>query len=606
MMNEHVNPAQYHLGIDLGTTNCVVAAKATAEASSAVDVFSLPQLVAPGQIEERSQLPSFLYIPHEAEINASDKALPWTSEAPALVGAVARQMGSKTPLRLVSSAKSWLCQSNASCMDDFLPLNSPDDVEKTSPFEAIVHYLEHVKSAWNHAHPDALMEHQDITVTIPASFDPGAREATADAADAAGLERITLLEEPQAALYSWVHQTGDSWRDQLNVGDIVLVVDVGGGTTDLSLVKVTEDEGNLALERVAVGDHILLGGDNMDLALAYRLNAKLAQEGTQLQPWQIQALTHSCRDAKEQLLSDADVAAVPIVVPTRGSKLLGATLRTELSRQDVEATLIDGFLPQVSVDEKPLVQARGALTQIGLSYAQDAAITKHLAAFLSRQSQAMGDQQVARFIKPTAVLLNGGVLKADPLAQRLMAVLNSWLTAEGSEPARLLVGADYDLAVARGASYFGEVRSGSGVRIRGGLANAYYVGIESAMPAVPGMPPQMQALCVAPFGMEEGQTVDVAAQTFGLIVGEPVCFKFYGSAVRRQDQDGTLLDFWDPDELYELPDIEVTLTPQGQAAGDVVPVYIAATVTTVGTLKLEAVSTQDGQRWQVEFDVRSQ
>lgn len=600
-----------NVGIDLGTTNCVLAYTET-DAPDNVTVFAVPQLVAPGSIEERPQLPSFLYLPHEAELNVADTALPWADAAPALVGGIARTLGAKTPLRLVASAKSWLCQANARCMDDFLPLNAPEDVVKTSPFEATVNYLTHLKDAWNHAYPDALLQDQDVTLTIPASFDPGAREATADAAEAAGLARINLLEEPQAALYSWIHRLGEAWREHLTVGDIVLVVDVGGGTTDLSLVSVKEQEGNLALERIAVGDHILLGGDNMDLALAYRLNHKLTQDGKQLQPWQIMALTHGCRDAKEQILADDTVHTVPLVVPTRGSKLLGATLRTELTRDDVEATLVDGFLPVVPVDAQPASQARGALTEMGLAYAQDAAITKHLAAFLSRQAHAAEGATDAGFIKPTAVLLNGGVLKATPLADRLLSVINQWLDSAGAEPARLLQGADYDLAVAQGAAYFGQVRGGSGVRIRGGLAHGYYVGIESAMPAVPGMPPQMQALCVAPFGLEEGQSVEVPSQTFGLVVGEPVCFKFYGSSVRRDDTKGTLLDYWAPGELEELPDIEVTLdaasdTPGASdiKPGQVVPVYLAARLTDVGTLKLEAVSTDNGQRWQVEFDVRS-
>jgi len=384
-------------------------------------------------------------------------------------------------------------------------------------------------------------------------------------------------------------------------------VSPGGGTTDLSLVAVTEVEGNLELNRIAVGDHILLGGDNMDLALAYCVRAKLIQEGHNLQPWQIQALAHGCRDAKEVLLADSDVDSVPLVVPSRGSKLLGSTLRAELTRDDVEKTLIEGFFPKASIDEHPVQQARGALTQIGLPYAQDAGISRHLAAFLSRQVSAadnLSGQVATDFIKPTAVLFNGGVLKSPVLAQRLMAILNEWLSEADTGSARLLDGADLDLAVSKGASYYGYVRQGKGVRIRGGLASAYYVGVESAMPAVPGMPAPVEALCVAPFGMEEGTEAEVPAREFGLVVGEPVRFHFYGSTTRRDDIPGTLLDFWQPEEMEELPEIQATLLPEGYQKGEVVPVRLAARVSEIGTLCLEAIPREGEQRWQVEFDVR--
>lgn len=453
--------------------------------------------------------------------------------------------------------------------------------------------------------------HQDVTITVPASFDPAARDLTAEAARNVGFKHLTLLEEPQAAVYSWIKNNDETWRDQVSVGDIVLVVDIGGGTTDLSLVAVTEDDGNLTLNRVAVGDHILLGGDNMDLALAYRLKMKLAQEGKQLQPWQVQAITHACRDAKEDLLNDSELKSVPIVVPSRGSKLLGGTLQTELTQEEVQQTLVEGFFPQTAVEEMPVQTARGALTQMGLPYAQDAAVSRHVASFLSRQSQAVEElfekyEQVHDgFIRPTAILFNGGVLKSSLLADRLMSIINSWLTTAGSEEAKRLQGLDLDLAVASGASYYGSVRRGKGVRIRGGIASSYYVGIESAMPAIPGMEPPLEALCVAPFGMEEGSEVNVPSQEFGLIIGQPVHFKFFGSTVRREDTAGTHLDWWEPEEMEELPEIQVTLpVTEGRSAGEVVPVKLASRVTELGTLCLEAISTENGQKWQVEFDVR--
>ncbi|MDP2514343.1 Hsp70 family protein [Photobacterium damselae subsp. piscicida] len=602
---------RYSIGIDLGTTHCVLSYVDLNDEDAAVTVMPIPQLTNPGNVEERSQLPSFMYQAHESELAPGDTALPWNAQPKAIVGAMARTLGSKTPIRLISSAKSWLCHGGVNRRDAFLPLNSPDEVAKVSPVEATQNYLEHLADAWNNAHPETPIFDQDVTITVPASFDPAARDLTAEAARNVGFKHLTLLEEPQAAVYSWIKNNDETWRDQVSVGDIVLVVDIGGGTTDLSLVAVTEDDGNLTLNRVAVGDHILLGGDNMDLALAYRLKMKLAQEGKQLQPWQVQAITHACRDAKEDLLNDSELKSVPIVVPSRGSKLLGGTLQTELTQEEVQQTLVEGFFPQTAVEEMPVQTARGALTQMGLPYAQDAAVSRHVASFLSRQSQAVEElfekyEQVHDgFIRPTAILFNGGVLKSSLLADCLMSIINSWLTTAGSEEAKRLQGLDLDLAVASGASYYGSVRRGKGVRIRGGIASSYYVGIESAMPAIPGMEPPLEALCVAPFGIEEGSEVNVPSQEFGLIIGQPVHFKFFGSTVRREDTAGTHLDWWEPEEMEELPEIQVTLpVTEGRSAGEVVPVKLASRVTELGTLCLEAISTENGQKWQVEFDVR--
>lgn len=598
---------RYAVGIDLGTTHCVLSYVDLSVDPDDVchKVMSIAQLAAAGSVEQHEQLPSFIYQAHESEFAQSDLVLPWGDSSFSITGLMARETGSKTPIRLVSSAKSWLCHGGVDRRSALLPLNGPGDIEKISPFAACLAYINHLHRAWDENFPDSPLVEQDVTITVPASFDPAARELTVEAARESGIKFLTLLEEPQAALYSWINSSGDDWRNQVAVGDIVLVVDVGGGTTDLSLVSVTEDDGNLALNRIAVGDHILLGGDNMDLALAYRVQAKLAQQGKNLQPWQIQAITHACRDAKETLLSDESVDAVPIVVPNRGSKLLGATLSTELAREEVQQALVEGFFPEVSIDQHPVQQARGALTQIGLPYAQDAGISKHLAAFLCRHHDALtaGVDGGEGFIQPTAILFNGGVLKSTLLAERMLAIINSWLASAGADAAKLLEGADLDLAVATGASYYGHVRRGKGVRIRGGIASGYYVGIESAMPAIPGMAPPVQALCVAPFGMEEGTGVDVPSQEFGLVVGEPVNFRFFGSSTRRDDAAGTLLDYWEPEELQELPALQLSLPAEGRQAGDVVPVRLAARVTEVGTLRLEAIPREGEERWHIEFDV---
>ncbi|MCG3721291.1 Hsp70 family protein [Vibrio cincinnatiensis] len=621
--------AKFSVGIDLGTTHCVMSYIDTQDEQARVQVLPIPQLTAPGTVESRSQLASFLYQPHEHEMNASARVLPWTNEPKALVGAIARNLGAKTPIRLVASAKSWLCHGGVNRRDAFLPAGSPEEVEKISPLKATEFYLEHLQAAWNHAHPSAPLAEQDVTITVPASFDPAARDLTAEAARNVGFVHLTLLEEPQAALYNWIDNSHDQWRHQVSVGDIVLVVDIGGGTTDLSLVEVTEEEGNLSLKRIAVGEHILLGGDNMDLALAYHLKIKLAKEGKTLQPWQIQAMTHACRDAKEALLNDPELSSVPIVVPSRGSKLLGTTLKTELTQQEVQQILVDGFFPTVTIDQHPQQRNRGALTQMGLPYAQDAGITRHIAAFLSKQAMAQDEampsdefnpfvggipgmehestSSMNNFIKPSVLLFNGGVLKSSLLANRLEQTINGWLTHANVQVAKRLTGVDLDLAVACGAAYYGQVRQGQGVRIRGGIASSYYVGIESAMPAIPGMAPPMEALCVAPFGMEEGSSVDVPSQAFGLVIGQPVNFQFFGSTVRREDKAGVHLDYWNDGELEELPEIQVTLpVSEGRREGDVVPVTLAARVTELGTLYLEAIAADNGQKWHVEFDVREE
>ena len=609
-----IAPKRFSVGIDLGTTHCVVSYVELAESGDVEfpqQVMAIPQLTLPGVVEDSFQLPSFLYQAHEAELAAGSTSLPWTIKPDYLVGEIARNLGSKTPIRLVSSAKSWLCHAGVDCKAPILPVNAPEEVERISPFQATTAYLQHIRDAWQNLHPESPLNKQDLVITVPASFDPAARELTIEAARLVGLEQAILLEEPQAALYSWIEKHQSNWRTQVTCGDIILVIDVGGGTTDLSLIAVTEKGGNLELTRVAVGDHILLGGDNMDLALAYTVKAKLEKEGKRIEPWQLQALMHSCRDAKEKIFNNFTIDGIPIVVASRGSSLMSGNLRTELTREEVINVLVEGFFPKVAITERPVNPTRTGLRASGLPYAQDAAISRHLAAFLAKQQNATDElkdinlPEHATFLHPTAVLLNGGVLKANTLADRLMEVLNSWLVAEQVPKARLLADADLDLAVARGAAYYGFVRQGKGVRIKGGTAAAYYVGIESAMPAVPGLAPDIVALCIAPFGMEEGTSEELPNDEFGLVVGEPVRFRFFASTIRREDKVGTRLDYWTDEELAELDELDITLPEEGRRSGEIVPVHLCAAVTEVGTLELQAVSQKDSSRWKIEFDVRA-
>ncbi len=609
--------ARFVVGIDLGTTHCALASAPLDDEKARPAILPIAQLVAPGTIEPKPLLPSFVYFAHESE---GAQALPWDAARTFVVGEHARARGADAPARVIASAKSWLVHPSVDRRSGILPQGAPDDVEKISPVEASWRLLEHLSEAWDAEHAGAPLAEQEVILTVPASFDAGARELTVEAALAAGIEKLTLLEEPQAALYAWIDAMGDAWRKELRPGDVVLVVDIGGGTSDFSAIAAIEREGSLELVRVAVGDHILLGGDNMDLALAHVARAKLEAQGKEIDRWQMAALVHACRAAKERLLGDAKGDTAPIALGARGAKLVGGALRTELTRAEVTATIVDGFFPDVPPTARPVVRARAALTQLGLPYASDAAITKHLAAFLGRQAGALatlegfaaanhGDarDRTPTLLHPTAILFNGGVLKADAIRARLVATLGAWLAADGAPPARVLDASDLDLGVARGAAAYGLARRGRGVRIRGGTARAYYVGIESAVPAVPGVEPPITAMCVAPFGMEEGTDASLPPHELGAVVGEPVRFRFFGSTTRREDKPGALLERWKDGELEELAPIEVTLPAEGRREGDVVPVRIRASVTDVGTLLVEAVPlspNKPDERWRIELSVR--
>lgn len=568
------------------------------------EVFSFPQVIHAGEIVPRDLLPSFLYLPGELELPQGALALPWAQDRDYVVGAFAREQGARIPSRLVSSAKSWLSHTGVDRHGAILPWDAPEEVQRISPVETSARYLRHVREAWDQAHPDAPLAEQELVLTVPASFDAVARELTVEAAQEAGLGKFTLLEEPQAALYAWIAGSGDSWRQQVSVGDLILVCDIGGGTVDFSLIAVLEEDGVLQLNRVAVGDHILLGGDNMDLALAFALRAGLEAEGKTLDDWQLRALTHGCRVAKERLFEDPSLDEAPVVIPGRGSRLIGQTIRTALRRQQLEEILVDGFFPKIPASERPQVPRRLGLTALGLPYAHDPGITRHLAAFLGRQlgaasSLPAGAHAEGRtFLHPTAVLFNGGVTKAALLRDRILEVLSGWIAAEGGREVSLLQGADPDLAVCRGAAYYGAVRRGRGVRIRGGTARSYYVGMERAELAVPGVPPRIDAICVAPFGMEEGSEATLPG-ALGLVVGEPASFRFFASSTRRDDPVGAVVD--PGDGLEELTPIETTL--EG-AEGQVVPVQLHAKVTEVGTLELSAKEQGSEASWKLEYDVR--
>ena len=618
--------SRYVVGIDLGTTNCALAWLDTEEPDerARVTLQDLPQLVSPGEVAPRRLLPSFLYVPGPADFPAGSTALPWDPQPRYVVGELARRRGAENPVRLVASAKSWLSYGGASRTSPILPWGAPQEVDHVSPVEASSQYLRHLAAIFDAQVAGGTKEHalgrQDVLLTVPASFDEEARELTLRAAQAAGLEHVTLLEEPQAAFYAWLDALGETWRRRVTVGDLVLVCDVGGGTTDFSLIAVDEKAGALTLERVAVGEHILLGGDNMDLALARLLQQRLEGDGHRVDTWQLHGLWHQSRLAKEALLTNPDERERPVTLLGRGSRLVGGTIKTALTIDDVNQVLLEGFFPAVPRDASPARARRVGLQEIGLPYAADTAVTRHLARFLGRQGSDAANAAIRRgpsgLACPTHVLFNGGVMKAGALRRRIVDVLSGWLREEGYEALddrHVLETPDLDHAVAQGATYYGMARRGRGVRIRSGAPRTYYVGIESAMPAVPGLPAPLKALCVVPFGMEEGTSAALPDRQFGLIVGEPAEFRFLSSTVRKTDPVGALIEDWG-DDLEELSPLEVTLPAENGRNDVTVPVTLESRVTEIGTLELwcvernpekgKAAKTGRGSKWRLELNIR--
>ncbi len=607
---------RFVVGIDLGTTNCAVAYADTAAAGRpAVTALAVPQLVSAGEVQPRPLLPSFMYLPGELDFPLGSTALPWDPRPAEVIGELARNRGAETPMRLVASAKSWLSYGGARRTAAILPWGAPDEIPHVSPVDASAGYLHHVAAAFDAAiaggRPELRLAAQDVLVTVPASFDEDARELTLRAARAAGLGEVTLLEEPQAAFYAWLEARGDLWRRRVAIGDLILVCDVGGGTTDFSLIAVSERGGDLALERVAVGEHILLGGDNMDLALARLLQQRLEAAGHRLDTWHVHGLWHQARLAKEALLADAGLTERPVTLLGRGSRLVGAAMATALTQADVSQVLRDGFFPAVASTDLPARARRAGLQELGLPYAADAAVTRHLAKFLSRASAPDSGAVVRRgpggLACPTHVLFNGGVMKAPALRARVVEVLNHWLRGEGFaalDQRHVLETDNLDHAVAMGAASYGLARRGSGIRIRSGSARTYYLGIESALPAVPGLQAPLKALCVVPFGMEEGTSLGIPDREFGLVVGEPAEFRFLSSTVRKSDRAGMLIEDWG-DDLEELGPLDVTLPVAGEQDA-VVPVSLESRVTETGVMEIWCVSRDGDERWKLERNIREQ
>jgi molecular chaperone DnaK (HSP70) len=589
--------AQFLIGIDLGTTNSALAyidIRRKRGSKPEIQTFDIPQLTAPGEVNGRPLLPSFLYLPGAHDLPAGATTLPWDSKRSFAVGEFARNHGARVPGRLVTSAKSWLCHAGVDRSAPLLPWSAPPEVNRISPVEASARYLQHMVEAWNHAMAgdklEPRLEKQAVVLTVPASFDEVARNLTVEAARRAGLENVTLLEEPQAAFYCWLATHPPAELGELKPGSRCLVVDVGGGTSDFSLIQAIEQQGELGFVREAVGDHLLLGGDNMDLALAKFVETKLPAAG-KLDAAQYGMLTQACRLAKETLLGPEAPANFTVTVMGRGRLVVGGAQHAALTPAEVRQVLFDGFFPLVPAGTEPVRGARTGLHEMGLPYVSDAAVSRHLAAFLKRQGHPE---------PPAAILFNGGVFQPASLRDRLLDVMRNWF-GKAWKPL-VLTNPSLDLAVALGAAHYAWLRHSGGRRIGGGIARSYYIGVDQA-PRVEPSSKKLSVLCVVPRRLEEGQEISLEKPELELALGQPVAFPLYTSTVRGDDKAGDLLQLT-PEQLLQLPPLHTILRGGKRAGTRNVPVTLAARCTEIGTLELWCVAKEGNNRWRLEFNVR--
>jgi molecular chaperone DnaK (HSP70) len=579
--------ARYLVGIDLGTTNTVCAFVDT-RAGRAIEVFAVPQLVRPGEVATRAGLPSFLYLAGAHELPPGSLDLPWAKGRDFAVGHLAREQGARVPGRLVSSSKSWLCHGGVDRTAAILPWGADEEVARVSPVDASARTLAHLREAWDATMAEPLAA-QEVVLTVPASFDEVARELTLEAARAAGLPDVVLLEEPQAAFYAWLVAHEGDWRARVAEYPLVLVVDVGGGTTDLSLVAARVSRGELELRRVAVGEHLLLGGDNIDLALARAAEGRLVRGG-QLDGARFHALVSQCRNAKERLLGEHPEAEVRLTIPGRGGAVIGGALTTAVTRGEVERLVLDGFFPLVPADARPRADAAGA-TESGLPFAADSEITRHVAEFLERQREA-AEQADLPLVRPDALLFNGGTLEPGAVRARLQEAIGAWHAPARDWMPASLGGESLHLAVARGAAYFGLVRRGQGVRIGGGAARTYYLGLDDG-----------RALCLVPRGMEEGEALEIAAPEFELLANRAVAFPLLTATDRTGEHAGDVVEYA-PGALTSMPPIRTVLRFGRKLAEVTLPVRLEVRLTEIGTLELWCRSSTTEHRWRLEFRLR--
>jgi molecular chaperone DnaK (HSP70) len=618
--------SRYLIGIDLGTTNSVVAYIDTQESSGAtLHVFPIPQLAAPGEVRSFPALPSFLYFPTAEELSAGAVSATWNEDPPMVTGVHAREQGALVPSRQVSSAKSWLSHSGVDRRAKILPAQAEPPQPMISPVDASARYLMHLRDAWNNAvgkDAETRFEQQDIVLTVPASFDEEARELTVEAARSAGLGQFTLLEEPLAAFYAWIaanretraagltsglgqNENGEGLRE----GELILICDVGGGTTDFSLVRTRSADGKLQFERTAIGEHLLLGGDNLDFALARRAQEKLPD--VQLTLRQRYALRRACCAAKERLLSDPALARVPVTILGSGHSVIGQTLSVELERHEVLEMLASGFLPITAPNDIPAHSPPAGLRELGLPYASDPAITRHLAAFLRQAAGAMNhsssNPQLAR---PDAVLFNGGFFTPAVTRERIVETISTWFGAtQNSWRPKLLTNNAVESAVARGAAYYGQVRRGAGLRIRADSPRTYYIGLRPDNDKFPLQPDgrlaaSLQGICVLPAGAEEGVTLPPLNREFSVLANRPVSFTLYSSRTRR-DAPGEVVALHEAGLHRHAP--LVALLRYGKKLRELnLTVRLRAGFTEVGTLELWCESRDTPHRWRLQFELRGE
>ncbi len=620
--------SRFIVGIDLGTTNCAVAYVDTLAPTWRVEVFVIPQVTAPGLVEKLVVLPSFHYEPMPGEFARGSLCLPWhQSEPPFVVGVFAKEHGALHPGRLIHSAKSWLCHGGVDRQAPLLPWFGSQDVTRISPVEASARYLRHIREAWDWQFPQAPLAEQDVVLTLPASFDEIARELTVRAAQQAGIPRVTLIEEPQAAFYAWMYLQGDKWKDQLLPHRTVLVCDIGGGTTDFTLIRVLPGKaGDIRLERIAVGEHLILGGDNFDLALAHFIEKRVAREG-QLDVRSWGQLVNHARRWKELMLGDYAPEEITVHVPGSGGRVIGGGFQLQLRRNEVEQLLVEGFFPKVPLDAEPSRVA--GFREFGLPFAPDPAVTRYLAAFLRAHRHAVEDASCREAVRPDFLLFNGGVFESSRLRRRVVEVIESWFRREGSPDwsPRVLQGDRLDLAVARGAAYYGIVRRGRGVRIGSGLPRSYYIAVGMAPSGEPSSTAAQNAsfeagvsdrpcgpfseethgaqlaLCIVPAGLEPGEEVSVDQVGMELLLSQPVEFPLFASTTRTTDRPGQLVPI-SREHFTALASLRTVLRHRRRREAGRIPVRLHARVTEIGTLDLWVEERERKITWKLQFDVR--
>jgi hypothetical protein len=614
----------------------------TAERQRRIQTFAVSQIVAPGQVEARDTLPSFHYQPASGEFPPESMRVPGHEPAGYLVGHFARDHGTLVPGRMIASAKSWLCHSGVDRTADLLPWQGAEDVVRLSPVTVSAHYLQHFREAWDTKFPDHPLAQQDFVLTLPASFDEVARELTIKAARQAGLARVVLIEEPQAAFYAWIDKHADRWEQLVSPGQKILVCDVGGGTTDLTLIRVCKGTGGeVQFHRVAVGDHLILGGDNLDLALAHHLEKRIKPEG-KLEPRQWSVLVRSCRNLKEVLMGPEAPEKWTLTLPGSGSKLIGGATQIAVTREEVQSLLVDGFFPSVPLDAKPL-SSKSGFQEFGLPYASDPAVTKYLASFLTahrfvaldtpsggelpsagegaarRDPACVREPGAVDSARPDVLLFNGGVFASPILRERLIRALEGWFRQDDPDWSPIVLENErLDLAVARGAAYYGMVRRGEGVRIAAGLARTYYIEVESSEAAAMSPPDHRTdeagpathgssrpaALCLLPAAIEPGQEVDLSHHQFQLLVSQPIEFPLYVSSTRLTDRPGDLIAI-DPEQIKALPPIRTVLKTGRSRDAASITVILKARLTEIGTLDLWCREVDGSRSWKLFFDIRS-